>query len=67
MSNLLVADLNITSRFCVFDINSGHYIHQYLDLSAPGDLPPDIASMPVVGLRSVCSESGPVLYIDVYA
>ena len=67
MTDHVVADLNIAGPFCVLDLNSGHYIYQHLDRSAPGDLPPDIACLPVVGFRSVGSDTARVLYIDVIA
>lgn len=56
----VIADLDISGPFCVFDVCSGHYIFTYLDQAEPGDLPPDIGALPVYGLRSVDS----VLYID---
>ena len=60
MENLTIADLTITSRYQVYDINLGHYIFSYLDPSASGDIPPDIAILPVKGLRTI----GNVLIID---
>lgn len=59
--DIIVNDLPITSPFRVYDITVGHYVHSWLDRSQPGDLPPDVAVLPVVGLRSVDG----VLYIDV--
>jgi len=55
-----IGDLEIRSAYCVFDVSTLNFIFQWLDVSSPGDIPPDIACMPVVGLRSV----GNVLYID---
>lgn len=58
-----IAELEITSPFCVYDLNSGNYIFQNLDLK-DGDLPPDIGCLPVLGLRSVLTSTTKVLYID---
>lgn len=57
---MIINDLPITSPYQVFDITSGHYVFSWLDRSAPGDIPPDIAVLPV--LRSYYS--GPVLIIE---
>jgi len=57
---MIINDLPITSPFRVYDMNSGHFIFSLLDLADGGDVPPDIAILPVVGLRSVDG----VLYID---
>ena len=67
MNKLLIADMNLTCRFCVRDLNTGHYIFSRLDQDAPGDIPPDIACLPVFGICPVHTESGPVLYIDTFA
>lgn len=56
----VIADLHIATPFRVYDIRSGNYIYSYLDRSVPGDIPPDIAVLPVLGARAC----GPVLYID---
>lgn len=61
---LLIADLNITGPFCVLDMNSGHYIYSFLDPSGPGDIPPDVAVLPVLGLHTIGSDTTRVLYID---
>ena len=58
--NITINDLPICGKFCVYDIRTGHYIHQYLDPSAPGDIMPDVAVLPVLGLRMMDD----VLYID---
>ena len=57
---MIVNDIEITGRFRVFDIASGEYIYSNLSRSAPGDIPPDVACLPVVGLRMFDD----VLYID---
>lgn len=41
-----IADLDISVPFRVLDVNIGHYIFSNLSCSAPGDVPPDIASLP---------------------
>lgn len=61
---MIIKDLNITTPYCVYDIASGNYIFQNLDLKC-GDIPPDIAILPVEGLRMVRSDSGDIMYIDV--
>lgn len=58
--NIIINDLPITSPFRVYDISTGHYIFSLLDLNNGGDVPPDIALLPVIGIRSVDG----VLYID---
>ena len=58
--NVRINDIPITIPFRVFDIDTGHTIFSLLDLRHGGDVPPDIAILPVVGLRS----AGDVLYID---
>lgn len=57
---MVIADLGIVGRFRVYDRNHGQYIFSYLDCSAPGDIPPDIAVLPVLGMRIFDG----VLYID---
>lgn len=56
-----IADLAINSPFRVFDIRTQNYIYSVLNPSDFGDIPFDIAVLPVFGLRSVDN----VLYIDV--
>ena len=58
--NVIINDLPIATPYRVYDIRTGHYIFSWLDRSAPGDIPPDVAVLPVIGLRSVDG----VLYID---
>ena len=58
--NIIINDLPITSPYRVYDVIKGQYLFSWLDRSAPGDIPPDIAILPVVGLRSLDG----VLYID---
>lgn len=55
-----IADLPIDSRYRVYDIVLGQYIYSYLFPDEPGDIPPDVAILPVLGLRAVDN----VLYID---
>ena len=59
-SALVIADLDISGPFRVFDICSGSYVYSFLDRSVPGDIPPDIGALPVIGMRTCDS----VLYID---
>ena len=63
MNGITIADLTITSVYRVYDVNKGQFIFSWLDRNVPGDVPPDVATLPVVGLRAV---SG-ILYIDVMA
>ena len=55
----LIADLEVSCPFRVYDLNHGEYIFSNLDLKT-GDIPPDVACLPVYGLRAVDN----VLYID---
>lgn len=47
---LTVADLPIYSPFRIKDVNSGHYIYSIMNVELPGDIPPDIAVLPVLGV-----------------
>jgi hypothetical protein len=58
--NATINDLNIHSPYRVYDLDTGHYVFSWLDTNAWGDIPPDIATLPVVGLRAMNG----VLYID---
>jgi len=57
---MIINDLPITGPYEVYDISTGHCIFSWLDSSAPGDIPPDVAMLPVIRSRS----AGPVLRID---
>jgi hypothetical protein len=58
--NVIINDLPLTIPFRVYDISKGQYIFSILRPDDGGDVPPDIALLPVVGIRSVDN----VLYID---
>ena len=58
--NIIINDLPLTIPFRVYDMTTGHYIFSIMSQDDGGDVPPDIATLPVVGLRSVDN----VLYID---
>lgn len=60
--NITINDLDIRSPYRVYDIDTGHFIFSWLDMTASGDIPPDVALLPVVGLRAM---SG-VLFIDTH-
>lgn len=60
--NITINDLDIRLPYRVYDLDTGHYVFSWLDTNACGDIPPDIAALPVVGLRVM---SG-VLYIDTH-
>lgn len=57
---MIINDLQIESLYQVFDIVSGKHIFSWLDRSAPGDIPPDVAVLPVIRTRY----SGGILIID---
>lgn len=57
---MIINDLTITSSYRVYDINSGRYIFTWDKTQPSGDIPPDIAMLPVIKLAFV----GNVLYID---
>lgn len=54
---MIINDVPLAIPFRIKDINSGHYVYSILDKSAPGDLPFDIAFLPVVGVM-IDRESG---------
>ena len=58
--NIIINDLPLTIPFRVYDMTTGHYIFSIMSPDDGGDVPPDIATLPVVGIRSVDN----VLYID---
>lgn len=57
---MIINDLPIDGPYRVYDTRSGHYVFSWLDRSAPGDIPPDVAILPVA--RSYYD--GPVLIIE---
>ena len=60
----IIADMHATAPLRVYDLNSGNYIFSILSPHEPGDIPPDIARLPVIGLRFVPCSYGAVLCID---
>ena len=58
--DIILNDLPLTIPFSVYDMTTGHYIFSIMSPDDGGAIPPDIATLPVVGLRSVDN----VLYID---
>lgn len=54
---MIINDVPLTIPFRIKDITSGHYIYSILDRSSSGDLPFDIAFLPVVGVM-IDKESG---------
>ena len=58
--DIIINDLPLTIPFCVYDVGKGQYIFSILRPEDGGDVPPDIAMLPVVGIRAVDN----VLYID---
>ena len=56
MTDHIINDLDIRGPFTVYAANIGHYVYSFLDPAGPGDIPPDIACLPVLSVRSVpCS------------
>lgn len=47
---MIVNDVPLRIPFRIKDLSSGHYIFSILSHSDPGDIPPDIAILPVVGV-----------------
>ncbi|MBP5461640.1 MAG: hypothetical protein J6Y20_05885 [Lachnospiraceae bacterium] len=47
---MTINDVPVTIPFRIHDVVSGHYIYSILDRDAPGDIPPDIAVLPVLGV-----------------
>lgn len=51
MTDHIINDLDLCGPFRVYDVDLEHFIFSRLDLSAPGDLPPDIAFLPVLAVH----------------
>lgn len=64
MDRQIINDLDITGPFRVYDVDREHFIFSRLDPAAPGDLPPDIAILPVLGIHWSWSSRGDVMIID---
>lgn len=47
---MIINDIPLRIPFRIKDIDSGHYIFSILNPSDDGDIPFDIASLPVVGV-----------------
>ena len=47
---MIINDIPLTIPFRIKDINSGHYIFSILHPDDSGDIPFDVAFMPVVGV-----------------
>ena len=47
---MIINDVPLTIPFRIKDINSGHYVFSILSTKDDGDLPFDIAVLPVVGV-----------------
>lgn len=54
---MIINDIPLTIPFRIKDIDSGHYIFSILSKEDDGDLPFDIAFLPVVGVM-IDRESG---------
>lgn len=50
--NIIINHLPLTIPFRVYDIDKGHYIFSIMSPDDGGDMPFDIAFLPVVGIRS---------------
>lgn len=57
---MIINDIDLNAPFEVYAVNVGHYIFSMYSADAPGDIPPDVAMLPVVGLRKM----NDVLIID---
>ena len=55
-----ISDIYLSGPFSVYDLDAGHFIYTWTDRTAPGDIPPDIAMLPVIGMRKI----GSLLIID---
>lgn len=47
---MIINDIPLTIPFRIKDVTTGHYIYSILDKDESGDLPFDIAFLPVVGV-----------------
>lgn len=59
-----IADIEITGPFDVYAVNTGHYIHMWYDRTAPGDIAPDLAMLPVLGVRYTRSDTATIMTIE---
>lgn len=51
--DIIINDLPLTIPFQVYDVNKGHYIFSIMSPDDGGDVPPDVALLPVKGLRAI--------------
>lgn len=47
---MIINDVPLTIPFRIKDVNSGHYIFSILNRSESGDIPFDVAVLPVLGV-----------------
>ena len=64
MTDHIINDLDIRGPFTVYASNIGHYVYSFLDPAGPGDIPPDIACLPVLAVRSVPCSTWTMLEIE---
>lgn len=64
MTDHIIADLDIRGPFSVYDTASGHWIFSFLDPAGPGDIPPDIACLPVLRVYFTGPLSRPFMQIE---
>lgn len=51
MNRQIINDLEITGPFRVYDVDREQFVFSWLDQAAPGDMPPDIAILPVLAVH----------------
>jgi len=59
---LVINDIPVTSSYTVYDRDTGHHVFTWFDTEKYGDIPPDIAFLPVDGIRT----EGGILCIDTH-
>lgn len=61
---MIINDIEIDGLYKVFAVNIGQFIFDRLDPAVPGDIPPDVACLPVISTRWIRSDTRSVLHID---
>lgn len=48
----MINDIDVSGPYRVFARDIGQFVFSWLDVTSPGDVPPDIAILPVYGMHT---------------